>query len=99
MAAAAPFSVGPELTIYQVAELRTAWLAAYAAGTRRFDLSSVAEIDGAGVQLLVALWRLGRRDGDAVQLVAPSPAVGDALALAGAAAIVETPTAPGSHDA
>lgn len=97
MNATPTLAVGPELTIYQVAELRPAWLAAYAAGTRRFDLSAVAEIDGAGVQLLVALWRLGRRDGDAVQLDTPSAAVNDALALAGAGAIVEP--CPGSRDA
>lgn len=87
--AAAPqaLAVGPELTVYQVAELRTLWLARYAGGLERIDLAAVAEIDGAGLQLLLSLCQLARRDGRPLSIVNPSDPVREALALIGAQAL------------
>lgn len=92
VAPAAPadvWPVAPELTIYQVAELRPQWLAAVAGGARRFDLSAVTEIDGAGLQLLAALRRLGQRDGLPLLLVEASAVVQDALGLLGAGHLLD----------
>ena len=61
-----------EIGVYVVAGLALEWrerLAAGGAGTPGIDLSAVAELDGAGLQLLVAARRAGAR------LDAPSPAV------------------------
>lgn len=91
--------VGPELTIYQVASLRTPWLDAYAAGARDVDLSGVTEIDGAGAQLLLSLWQLGRREGDPVRLSAPSAVVREALALLGAHAALDDDPDPAPRPA
>lgn len=87
------YTVEPELTIYHVAGLRPQWLSAWAGGVRRFDLAGVAEIDGAGVQMLASLWRMARRDGDDVSLVNAGDGVREALALIGAAAILDTAAA------
>lgn len=72
-----------ELTVYQVGRLREDWLSwlAQTSGAVRVDGTAVAQIDGAGVQLLAALlrtldtrqiaWRLQAGDGvlrDALQI-------------------------------
>ncbi len=72
-----------ELTIFTVAETRDALLAALARAADAdaplaVDAAAVIDVDGAGVQLLVALSRLCQRDERAWQLQAP----GDALVTA-----------------
>lgn len=88
-----PYTVEPELTIYHVAALRPQWLAAWAAGTRQFDLGQVAEIDGAGAQMLVSLWRMAQRDGESLAFEGAGTGVREALSLFGAAAILAAPQA------
>jgi ABC-type transporter Mla MlaB component len=90
-------TVEPELTIYHVASLRPQWLAAWSAGTRSFDLAQVAEIDGAGAQLLVSLWRMARRDGEPLTLDNPGANVREALALIGATAVLENVPEGAAH--
>ncbi len=85
-----------ELTIYQVAELKKAWLAAYADGIERVDLSQVAEIDASGAQLLAALWRMAARDGRTLQFVDPSDVLLDVLSLLGAQRLLQ-PAAGSPH--
>lgn len=80
--------VGRELTIYQVADLRAEWLAAYAGDLQRVDLSRVAEVDASGVQLLAALQRLAVRDGRRLPFIDPSPVLLDTLAVLGASGLV-----------
>lgn len=76
-------SIGPELTIYQVRELASRLLNAFAEGARGFDLSSVCEMDTAGYQLLVGLAHHARQQGEPITLVAPSATVREVLAAAG----------------
>jgi anti-anti-sigma factor len=74
-----------ELTIYRAAELAAAMKAALAAvadgGALDLDLSEVAEMDSAGVQLLLAARRSAAESGRALRLVARSAAVDDVLAI------------------
>lgn len=83
-----------DLTIIHVADLRTrllAWLAGRAdhagdnAGVDRLDLSGVASIDTAGVQLLLALRRSLQATGRALVLHAPAPAITEVLTRYGLA--------------
>lgn len=90
--------VDPELTVYRVASLRAAWLAALMEGVRCFDLSGVTDIDGAGVQLLCALWRQGRRDDEPVDLRSPSGVVMEALSLMGASRLLDEPARAAGSD-
>jgi anti-anti-sigma regulatory factor len=65
-----PLVLPPELTIYGVGDLRRGWLewlaalppAAADAGPLRVDASAVAEVDGAGLQLLQALAHSAARE-------------------------------------
>ena len=59
------------------------WLEAFnhSEGELRLDLSHVAEIDTAGLQLLWLLRREARAAGRALNIVAVSPAVADLLAF------------------
>lgn len=88
MNTAGTYGVEPELTVYQVRELRSAWLQAYADGARDFDLSAVTEIDGAGAQLLAALARYGEREADPVRFIEPGEAVLELAQLLGAGALL-----------
>lgn len=81
-----------ELTIYAASELHAQWLAALDAappdGDLEVDASAVAEIDGAGLQLLVALSRqLAARD-RALRLVRPSQRLSEACAALGLATLL-----------
>jgi anti-sigma B factor antagonist len=81
---AAPRHLGPELTIPFAAEHHIALLALLAeGGDLQLDLSSVSDFDSSGVQLLLSLQRTLVERGDALQLVAVSPAVQDGLTLFG----------------
>jgi ABC-type transporter Mla MlaB component len=68
-----------ELTIYTVAELHPPWLRWLAEvddGLRcRVDASAVEQADAAGVQLLLSLHAALHRQGCALQLDDPSPAL------------------------
>jgi anti-anti-sigma factor len=85
--AAAPtcLVLGPEMTIAHAA----GWHAALAAGlqaapaTLTLDLAGVTDFDSSGVQLLLATRRSLAERGDALHIVAASPAVSDALATFG----------------
>jgi ABC-type transporter Mla MlaB component len=96
-----PLMLPEELTIYAAGELRPQWLAwldrAAAAGADAACVqgAQVAEVDGAGLQLLLALRRSLAERGLRLQLADASPALqaacaaaglADALATAGAAA-------------
>jgi anti-anti-sigma regulatory factor len=93
-------SLPAELTIYTIGELQPQWLAwlgadaaAAAAGSDAgddfpVDAAAVAEIDGAGVQLLVALSHSLGRQQRRLALVAPSAALATACARLGVPSLV-----------
>ena len=72
-----------DLTIYHAQAIKQRWLEAFnhSEGELRLDLSHVAEIDTAGLQLLWLLRREARAAGRALNIVAVSPAVADLLAF------------------
>lgn len=75
-----------ELTIYTAAQTRQAWLDLPAAATDeplRLQASAVAEIDGAGLQLLVALRHSLAAQQRALHLLEPSPTLRTACARSG----------------
>lgn len=75
-----------ELTIYTAAETREAWLAALAQpadGPLVAQAADVAELDGAGLQLLLSLQCALAQQQRALQLQAPSPALRDACRRCG----------------
>ena len=82
-----------DMTIYRVGALKEQLLAALenAAGIE-CDLSGVAEIDGAGVQLLLFASRKARMAGKALRFVRPSAAVADACDLLNLAGPLEITT-------
>ena len=82
---------GHELTIYQVAELKPMWLAAWAAGIDGVDVSQVTDIDASGVQLLVALNQMARREGRTLSFSEPSAPLREARAGLGAEAVRGAP--------
>ena len=88
---------GSELSIYQVAALKSDWWAQLSAEPIRLDLGDVSEIDGAGVQLTLALWRAAHLRGGGLSLVRVSDAAHEALSLVGASALLQTLT-PAAED-
>ncbi len=82
MSTNAALPLGPELTIAQAAACHATLLQALAAhsGDLALDLATVSDFDSAGVQLLLATRRSLAERGDALRIVAASPAVNDALA-------------------
>lgn len=71
-----------EMTIYCAAELAALWLPWLTdAQNWQLDLSEVGEMDGAGLQLLLLAKRELETAGATLQLIAPSQAVGEVLAL------------------
>nr|WP_176256750.1 STAS domain-containing protein [Derxia lacustris] len=85
-----------ELTIYMVAELAPQWLASLdglshddaADDSFAVDAAAVAEVDAAGLQLLVALANQLTRDGWTLRLARPSPTLAQACALLGLDALL-----------
>jgi ABC-type transporter Mla MlaB component len=80
-----------ELTIFTATETRDALLAAAARAAEadaclQVDASEVVDVDGAGVQLLVALSRQCERDGRAWQLMSPGDALPRACQVLGLSA-------------
>jgi anti-sigma B factor antagonist len=77
-----PFAIDGELTVFTVHALKDRLLAAMAHDkVLEIDLSGVSEIDGAGIQLLLAAHREAGQRGMVFKLAAPSPVVAEALAL------------------
>ncbi len=76
-----------ELTIYAASELRAHWLAAIDAAPVEIDCtidaSAVAEIDAAGVQLLLSLSRTLAARERTLRLERPSTRLADACATLG----------------
>lgn len=71
-----------DVTIYRAAELKPQLLQALRPGaTLELDLSGVAELDSAGVQLLLLAEREARARGGALRLTALSAAAEEVLAL------------------
>ena len=75
------FRIDGEFTIYRAAELAAAMKAALAevpaGGVFELDLSDVAEMDSAGVQLLISAKRSSDESGRTLRVVGGSPAVAD----------------------
>lgn len=77
-----------ELTIYTAADLRAEWLAWAAtvdAPQATADAGAVDQVDGAGVQLLVALQRSLAARGPGLRVTGSSPALRNACAALGLA--------------
>jgi len=84
------FETGAELGIAQAADVQASWLQTLAeldtetpTHPPTLDLSTVQEIDSAGVQLLLALRRALTERGLTLQLGEPSAVVREALARLG----------------
>ena len=102
-AAVAPLALPAELTIYSVGELHPQWLA-WLGETATSDISvpatlqgaAVDQIDGAGLQLLLALQHSLKGQGRAVRWQGASDALrhaAAALGLTGALSLAEQPAA------
>ena len=82
-----------ELTIYTASETRgawLAWLAEHTDGPLAVDAAPVAEVDAAGVQLIVALSRSLAAQQRALHLLAPSAALSNACARLGLNSLLAT---------
>jgi anti-sigma B factor antagonist len=78
----ARISIDGELNIYRAHEIKQTFLAAVRdASALEVDLSSVTEIDSAGVQLLMMLRSAARERACEVRLTGPSPAVCEVFEL------------------
>jgi anti-anti-sigma factor len=75
-------TVQGEMTIYSAAELAALWLPWLTdAQSWQLDLAGVAEMDGAGLQLLLLAQRELSAAGASLHLIAQSPAVQQVLNL------------------
>ncbi|MBD9414973.1 STAS domain-containing protein [Pseudomonas sp. PDM16] len=82
--APARLRLGGSLTIYEVAEVRDALLAAFAGGrdeTWQLELTALEELDSAGAQLLLAAHRHLRAAGGDLRLAEPAEPVRELLVL------------------
>ncbi|AKJ27103.1 STAS domain-containing protein [Caldimonas brevitalea] len=70
-----------EMTIYRAHEIKVLLLQAVADGQTELDLSGVAELDTAGLQLLILAKREAAARGGALRFIQHSPAVLDVLNL------------------
>ena len=79
----APFIIEGELTVFTVHALKDRLMAALAeSSTLHIKLGDVSEVDGAGVQLLLATKREAQQRGGALSLSAHPPQLLAALDLA-----------------
>lgn len=90
------FSLPAELTIYTIAGLHAQWLGhlmpsddARANGSCEIDASAVAEVDAAGVQLLLSLSNTLARHQRGLRLADPAPALSRACTALGATTLLE----------
>lgn len=91
----APLCIEGELTVYAVHALKERLLAALDESARlQLDLSGVAEVDGAGIQLLLATQREARQRDGALSLIGVPPQLRDALELANLHGEFTSTTAP-----
>jgi anti-anti-sigma regulatory factor len=94
------FSLPAELTIYTLGELHAiclAWMdAGAAAGSLRVDASAVAEVDAAGVQLLLSLSNALAARGADLELAAPSDTLRAACSALGTERLLATTEAQGA---
>lgn len=104
----ASLSLPSELTIYTVGELRPQWLSwlsllreqSSAGGPTDtavgVDAAAVGDVDAAGVQLLLSLWRTLQRERHVLQLHNPSRALVAACDALGAEGLLAEPAAIGT---
>jgi anti-sigma B factor antagonist len=96
----ARISVDGELNIYRALEYKQTFLAAIRDGEAlEVDLSSVTEIDSAGVQLLMLLRSAAQERACEVRLTGPSPAVREVFDLLDLAAWFDGPITEASSPA
>lgn len=78
----APLTIEGELTVFAVHALKDRLMAALNESTQlTVDLSAVSEVDGAGIQLLLAAKREALQRGGALSLTGHPPQVIEALEL------------------
>jgi anti-sigma B factor antagonist len=97
--AGAVLHLGAEMTIAQAAGHRETLVDAVASagGDLQLDLAAVSDFDSSGVQLLLSARRSLAERGLALQIVAASPAVRDALALFGLGQLLDSGAAAATH--
>lgn len=80
MSSSQPLSITEDLTIYHALEQKQALLDALAASSElELNLAQVAEMDTAGLQLLILLKKEAQRAGKRVRIVAHSQAVSSVI--------------------
>ncbi len=91
--------LGAEMTIAQAAGHRETLVDAVAAapGDLQLDLAAVSDFDSSGVQLLLSARRSLAERGHALQIVAASPAVREALVLFGLGPLLDSGAAAATH--
>lgn len=88
-----------DLTIYQALEIKQRLVGALAAnGTLELDLSQVAEIDTAGLQLLLLAKQEAARMGKDMRIVAHSPVVRQTIDFCNLAAFFGDPVIITAHE-
>ncbi len=94
-------SLPTELTIYTVSEMYPQWIGWLGQGADTddaltVDASTVAEVDGAGLQLLVSLSMALAARHRGLRLVDPSPALVAAATAIGVPALLDASVLPGA---
>lgn len=91
-------AIGENMTIYQAQSQKDQLLAALAAtGHLELDLREVAEMDTAGLQLLILLKREATQHGKALTISGHSPAVQQALDLCNLVGVFGDPMVISAH--
>ena len=100
MPASQPLSITEDLTIYHALEQKQMLLDALAATDElELNLAHVAEMDTAGLQLLVLLKKESQRAGKRVRIVAHSQAVSSVIDFCNMAAEFGDPLVIPAHEA
>jgi anti-anti-sigma factor len=100
MSASQPLSITEDLTIYHALEQKQLLLDALATtGELELNLAQVAEMDTAGLQLLVLLKKEALRAGKQVRIVAHSQAVSSVIDFCNMAAEFGDPLVIPAHEA
>ena len=100
MASSQPLVITEEMTIYHALEQKQLLLDALAASSElELNLSQVAEMDTAGLQLLVLLKKEAQRAGKQVRIVAHSQAVSSVIDFCNMAAEFGDPLVIPAHEA
>ena len=96
----ASVKVETDLTIYSAAAAKDTLLGALAGPSPiSLDLRDVAEVDGAGIQLLLLVAREAQRSGKTVTLDHIGQEVGEVLGLCGLGSVVSSWPVPGGSEA